>query len=86
MYHAKKMIIDDYFVSIGSTNFDNRSFRLNDETNVNVVDDHFGQEMAALFDYDLNQSKMITLEEWSERPVWKKVSGWFIAKLLGPYL
>jgi cardiolipin synthase A/B len=86
MYHAKKMIVDDYFVSIGSTNFDNRSFRLNDETNVNIVDDQFGQEMAALFDYDLNQSTVITLEEWSGRPVWKKVYGWLIAKLLGPYL
>ena len=38
MYHCKILIIDSLFVSVGSTNFDNRSFRLNDEANLNIMD------------------------------------------------
>ena len=38
MYHCKVMIVDELLVSVGSTNFDNRSFRLNDEANLNVYD------------------------------------------------
>ena len=38
MYHTKVMVVDDVWVSVGSTNFDDRSFRLNDEANLNVVD------------------------------------------------
>src|SRR4030095_15326782 len=43
MYHCKVMIVDDVFVSVGSANFGNRSFRLNDEANLNV----YGPEFAA---------------------------------------
>ena len=39
MYHCKQMIVDDRWVSIGSANLDNRSFRLNDEANLNVLDE-----------------------------------------------
>ena len=38
MFHVKSMVVDDLFVTVGSTNFDNRSFRLNDEANLNVLD------------------------------------------------
>src|ERR1051326_947238 len=38
MYHCKVMIVDSLLVSVGSTNFDNRSFQLNDEANLNVYD------------------------------------------------
>ncbi len=85
-YHAKMMIIDDYYVSIGSTNFDNRSFRINDEANINILDGEFGREMAAYFDDDLDKSVQITLEEWENRSTWQKAYGWFIAKVLGTYL
>ena len=37
MYHCKVMVVDDLWVSVGSTNFDNRSFRLNDEANLNAL-------------------------------------------------
>ena len=49
MYHCKVMIVDGIWVSVGSTNFDNRSFRLNDEANLNVLDRGF----AAAADRDL---------------------------------
>jgi phosphatidylserine/phosphatidylglycerophosphate/cardiolipin synthase-like enzyme len=38
MYHCKVMIVDDLWLSVGSTNFDNRSFSLNDEANLNITD------------------------------------------------
>src|SRR4051794_35594637 len=50
MYHTKVMIVDDRWVSIGSSNFDNRSFRLNDEANLNVLDETFATEQAQLFE------------------------------------
>ncbi len=86
MYHAKKMIVDDHFVSIGSTNFDNRSFRLNDETNVNVLNPDFGAQMTAYYLEDLENSTRITLEDWENRPFTHRVLGWIISKLIGPYL
>ena len=46
MYHAKVMMVDDYWTSVGSTNFDNRSFRLNDEANLNVFDEAFAEEQG----------------------------------------
>jgi cardiolipin synthase len=38
MFHCKYMIVDDLWVSVGSTNMDNRSFKLNDEANLNIID------------------------------------------------
>src|SRR6185503_18770981 len=46
MYHTKVMVVDDLWTSVGSTNFDNRSFRLNDEANLNILDAQFALEQA----------------------------------------
>ncbi len=86
MYHAKLMIVDEYFVTIGSTNFDNRSFRLNDEANVNILDREFALKMSEHFDSDLVSSQRITLQEWQNRPLWHKIHGWLTAKTIGAYL
>jgi cardiolipin synthase len=71
MYHMKVMIVDDYWVSVGSTNLDNRSFRLNDENNLNVFDEEFARAQAAVFEQDRRRSREITLEEWRRRP-WRE--------------
>ncbi len=68
MYHCKVMIVDDLWVSVGSTNFDNRSFRLNDEANMNVLDADFAREQVAVFERDRKLSRRVTLEEWENRP------------------
>jgi len=73
MFHCKTMIVDDVWVSVGSTNFDNRSFRLNDEANLNVLDPAFAREQAALFERDKTRSRQITLEEWKNRPWTEKL-------------
>jgi cardiolipin synthase len=72
MFHCKAMIVDDLWVTVGSTNFDNRSFRLNDEANLNVHDAGFAAELAAVFDADLTRSRRITYEEWKRRPLHEK--------------
>ena len=68
MYHCKILIIDSLFVSVGSPNFDTRSFRLNDEANLNVIDKAFAKELISSFNDDWAKSHVITLKEWSQRP------------------
>ena len=68
MYHCKVMIVDGLLVSVGSTNFDNRSFRLNDEANLNVYDAAFAGEQTATFEADLALARRVTLAEWQSRP------------------
>jgi len=68
MYHCKVMVVDDVWVSVGSTNFDSRSFRLNDEANLNIYDHAFAQRQIDIFEDDLKKSRQITYAEWQHRP------------------
>ena len=72
MFHCKVFTVDGLLVSVGSTNFDNRSFRLNDEANLNIYDEAFASMQKIQFEQDLKRSKRITLEEWRERPLSEK--------------
>jgi cardiolipin synthase A/B len=69
MYHVKVAIVDEVWTSVGSTNFDNRSFRLNDEANLNVFDGRFAKDQARVFEEDKRRARRITLEEWRRRPL-----------------
>jgi cardiolipin synthase len=73
MYHTKVMVVDDVWSSVGSTNFDDRSFRLNDEANLNVLDAEFGRAQARVFVDDRARSREVTLEEWERRPFKERV-------------
>jgi phosphatidylserine/phosphatidylglycerophosphate/cardiolipin synthase-like enzyme len=53
MFHCKALVVDGLLVSVGSTNFDNRSFSLNDEANLNVYDEAFAAEQTVQFEADL---------------------------------
>ncbi len=57
MYHTKVMVVDDIWVSVGSTNFDDRSFRLNQEASLNVYDSGFGAAQAETFVKDRAKSQ-----------------------------
>jgi cardiolipin synthase len=81
MYHCKVMIVDDCWTTVGSTNFDNRSFRLNDEANLNLLDEPVARVQMGKFDEDRQRSREVTLEEWQHRP-WKEKFVEFLAGLL----
>jgi cardiolipin synthase len=72
MYHCKVMIVDGLMTSVGSTNFDVRSFRLNDEANLNIYDVAFAARQTRIFQADLTQSRRITLQAWATRPLTEK--------------
>jgi cardiolipin synthase len=73
MYHCKIMIVDETWVSVGSTNFDNRSFRLNDEANLNLIAPDFAKRQIEVFNNDKTRCKKITLDEWRRRPFKEKL-------------
>jgi cardiolipin synthase len=73
MYHSKVMIVDGLLVSVGSTNFDNRSFGINDENAVNILDKGVAAAGLKLFASDRAHSKPLTLEEFNARPWWQKL-------------
>jgi cardiolipin synthase len=67
------MIVDDRWVSVGSSNFDPRSFRLNAEANLNVLDSNFAAKQIEIFEQDKARSREITLEMLKHQPIWDKV-------------
>ncbi|MGH8712469.1 MAG: phospholipase D-like domain-containing protein [Casimicrobiaceae bacterium] len=85
MFHCKVLVADALVVSVGSTNFDDRSFRLNDEASLNVYDAAFAAHQIEVFERDLKASRRISLDEWRRRPLAEKA--WeHAASLLGPQI
>jgi cardiolipin synthase len=74
MYHAKTMIVDDVLFTIGSANFDNRSFSINDEVTLTVLDRKVGAENLGIFAVDMKNSKRLTREEFEARPFYIKAA------------
>ena len=85
MYHCKVMIVDGLLTSVGSTNFDNRSFRLNDEASLNVVDAGFAAEQTKIFEADLLLARPVTWQQWHDRPTSEKLAD-TLASLIGSQL
>jgi cardiolipin synthase len=85
MFHCKVFTVDGLLVSVGSTNFDNRSFRLNDEANLNIYDAEFAAAQTAQFEADLKQSRRVTLQAWRDRP-WTEKLQEHLAALLASQL
>ncbi|HVE52125.1 MAG TPA: phospholipase D-like domain-containing protein [Ramlibacter sp.] len=85
MYHCKMVLVDGLLSSVGSTNFDPRSFHLNDEANLNVYDRGFTQQLTEVFEQDLQRCKHVTLEDWEARPSLEKAREWSTS-LLAPFL
>ncbi len=85
MYHCKVMIVDEFMVSVGSTNFDDRSFELNDEANLNIYDSAFAKQQVAVFEADLAKSRRVSLAQWESRPLREKLVE-HVASLIGSQL
>lgn len=71
--HAKTAVVDGVWSTVGSSNFDFRSFLHNNEANAVIMGSKFGDEMEDLFQVDLDHARELSLDEWQSRPVWEKV-------------
>jgi cardiolipin synthase len=81
MYHCKMMIVDDVWVSVGSANFGNRSFRLNDEANLNVFSREFADSQIRVFEADKARCAEVTYQDWKGRSLWKR----FMETITAPF-
>jgi cardiolipin synthase len=67
MLHAKTLTVDAHWSAVGSPNFDNRSFQLNDEATLCVSSDEFARLLGEQFERDLAVSERIADERWRRR-------------------
>lgn len=81
MMHNKMLVLDGAVTSIGSTNFDMRSFDLNDEASLNIHSREFGRRMTAVMEDDLRHARPYTLAMWQQRP-WRQKLGELLVRPL----
>jgi cardiolipin synthase len=74
MMHCKVLVIDALWSSVGSANFDDRSFRLNDEANLNAFSEELAREQIRLMDADVQQSRRMVLKKWRGRTLGRRVN------------
>ena len=82
MMHSKVLVIDGVWSSVGSANFDDRSFRLNDEANLNVFSEDLAREQIRLIDADIQQSRLMVLQQVAPpevRPAHQRTAGAAVA-------
>ena len=73
MIHAKIMIVDGAWGVVGSANLDNRSFGINDEINVAVLDPEFAARLSDDFKQDVSHSKRVLLGDWQHRGIYERL-------------
>jgi cardiolipin synthase A/B len=73
MLHAKTLTVDEIWSSVGSVNFDNRSFQLHDEVTLCVQSERFAGQLHEVFERDLAESERIEPEQWRQRPITQRV-------------
>jgi cardiolipin synthase len=72
LLHQKVIVVDGIWSCVGSTNFDDRSFQLNDEVSLGVLDPGVAAQLRAAFLADLRFARPVKLEAWRERSLWHK--------------
>lgn len=83
--HAKTLVVDGLVASVGSANWDIRSFKLNFETNALIYNPGYAKRLKEIFEEDLEHSTEITLESLERRPLWERA--WEpVARLFSPVL
>ena len=83
--HAKVVIVDDEFVTTGSTNFDFRSFEHNFEINALIYSKEFNEKMKGIFENDMDQCTRLLLSKWKKRPLLQKALE-SVVRLISPIL
>ncbi len=82
MFHCKVLIVDRWLTSVGSTNFDVRSFRLNAEASLNVYHHGFAEQLTDVFERDLTRSREVTFAEWKRRPLSQRLREKLVVPLM----
>jgi cardiolipin synthase A/B len=75
MLHAKLILLDDQWVSLGSANFDPRSFFHNDELNLSSNEPELLQKVESVFQLAFSRSRLVKLQEWQRRSLWQRLAG-----------
>ena len=73
MLHQKTMVVDGIWATVGTANFDNRSFALNEETNLCFHHDAVVHRLRAIFLADLARCRRVQLEDWRKRGIRSRV-------------
>jgi cardiolipin synthase A/B len=76
MMHTKSLVVDGLWSVIGSTNFDHRSFGINDEINLAAQDEGLAARLEEDFERDLTRSRRVTYGKWSRRPLFERFHEW----------
>jgi cardiolipin synthase len=83
MFHVKTLVVDNTWCVVGSTNFDHRSFSINDEANIASCNPELAARLREDFAHDLATCEEITYHKWRRRPVWEKMQesfGWILER------
>ncbi len=74
MLHHKTMVVDGLWATVGTTNFDNRSFAHNEESNVCLCDAVFARQLTEMFAQDAADCERVDLAAWRNRPLLDKIA------------
>jgi cardiolipin synthase len=77
MIHGKILIVDGAWSLVGTSNLDNRSFGLNDEVNLAIVDSRVAARLTQDFEGDLSSSRAVSFQDWRNRPLYDRMFEWF---------
>jgi len=72
--HQKVVLVDDTFATVGTANFDNRSFRLNFEITAAIANADFAAEVAAMLESDFANARLMDRDEYDQKPLWFKAA------------
>jgi cardiolipin synthase len=76
MLHTKSLVVDGLWSVVGSTNWDSRSFGLNDEMNIAALDEKLAARVEEDFQRDLAAGRRITYRKWTKRPIFERFHEW----------
>ena len=76
LLHAKTMVIDSMWSTVGSTNLDRRSFALNEELNLVIYDAGVARRLEEVFEKDLSESTRVTYQRWANRGIVSRILEW----------
>jgi cardiolipin synthase len=83
MIHQKIVIVDGLWSLVGSSNLDDRSYKINDEASVGIIDPGIAARLKSAFDDDLKSSIEVRLDAWNARSLWHRAQDWLSYRVNG---